>query len=291
MITMIKYFLSITILLVLGLTSFAQIKSSKVGGIALYTLREEMKVDAKKTLREVANMGYAYVEASGYENGEYYGMSPEEFKSFMSEIGLEPRSTHQATVSLDNVDTLIQDAKAAGFKYFVIPIPPMGHFKKVSSDPLVMSMSTQIEEVTDIINTIGKKCNEAGLQLLYHNHNFEFIENEKGVMPIDYFLTHTDPNEVNFEMDLYWVTKAGADPIAYMNKYPGRFKAWHLKDMDSLGRFAPVGTGSIDFKSILTNKSVSGMDSYFVEQDATFTETPMESIQMSHDAIKEIGFE
>ncbi len=286
-----KSFLSLSgISLMMCLISCGQSEPVKLGGIALYTVREELKLDARKTLREVAELGYAFAEASGYENGKYYGMSPEEFKAYMLEIGLEPRSTHQSTLTLENADTIIQDAKAAGFKYLVIPVPPMGHFKKISLDPLVLSMSTEVDSVANIINTVGKKCNEAGLELLYHNHNFEFIENENGIVPIDYFLTHTDPDYVNFEMDLYWVTKAGADPIAYMNKYPGRFKAWHIKDMDSLGRFAPVGTGSIDFKSILANKEVSGMDSYFVEQDATYTETPMESIKISHDAIVKFGF-
>lgn len=284
---MIKSTLVFCISLMLFFTSFGQ--SQKKGGIALYTLREELKLDPMRTLGQVSAIGFQYFEASGYEDGKYYGMEPKAFKEYLASIDLEPRSTHQSTVTLENADVLIQDAKDAGFTYFVIPVPPMGHFKK-NSETLEMSMSSDLEEITEIINTIGKKCHEAGLQLLYHNHNFEFIENENGIVPIDYFLTHTNPMYVNFEMDLYWVTKAGADPISYMKKYPGRFKAWHVKDMDEQGRFAPVGTGSIDFKSILANKELSGMDSYFVEQDMTFDKTPMESIRISFKALKPIGF-
>ncbi len=91
-------------------------------------------------------------------------------------------------------------------------------------------------------------------------------------------------------MNLYWVTKAGADPVAYFKKYPGRFKEWYVKDMDAQGRFAPVGEGTIDFKRILEEKKLSGMKYYFVEQDQTFTMEPLEAIKVSHESLKEIGF-
>ncbi len=91
-------------------------------------------------------------------------------------------------------------------------------------------------------------------------------------------------------MDLFWVTKAGADPIEYFKKYPGRFKIWHVKDMDTEGKFAPVGTGTIDFAKILENKKLSGMKYYMVEQDNTFDLEPLEAIKISHDGIQKIGF-
>jgi len=92
-------------------------------------------------------------------------------------------------------------------------------------------------------------------------------------------------------MDLYWMTKAGADPIAYFEKYPGRFKEWHVKDMDEQGRFAPVGKGSIDFKRILAQKELAGMQYYFVEQDQTYDGLePLEAIKISKAGIEEVGF-
>ncbi|MFW2376848.1 MAG: sugar phosphate isomerase/epimerase family protein, partial [Cellulophaga baltica] len=108
---------------------------------------------------------------------------------------------------------------------------------------------------------------------------------------IEYMLEHTDPKFVNFQMDLFWVTKAGADPLAYFEKYPGRFKIWHVKDMDEQGRFAPVGTGTIDFAKILAKKDLSGMEYYMVEQDMTFDGMkPLEVIKTSHEGIKNFGF-
>jgi sugar phosphate isomerase/epimerase len=258
------------------------------GGLALYTVRDEMAKDPAATLKAVADAGYAYVEAAGYSDGKFYGMTPEEFGNLLKEVGLKPISTHQGGMTMENVDQMIADVKKAGFKYFVIPVPPMGHFKIEEGK---MGMSDEIEFLTEVLNTVGKKCRNAGLELLYHNHNFEFVENENGVVPIEYFLEHTDAENVNFEMDLYWVTQAGADPVAYFEKYPGRFKLWHVKDMDDEGKFAPVGEGNIDFGRILKEKGTSGMKYYYVEQDRTWDEKPLDVIKVSHQGLKDIGFD
>lgn len=260
----------------------------KFGGLALYTLREDMAQDAKGVLKKVADMGYAYIESSGYENGKYYGMEPVDFKNYLLEVGLIPISSHQATVTLENADQMIADAKEAGFRYFVIPVPPMGHFA-YNTTTHSMEMSNELELLVNIFNTIGKKCKNAGLELLYHNHDFEFKKNTDGIIPIEYFLDHTDPQYVNFQMDLFWVTKTGADPIEYFNKYPGRFKIWHMKDMDNEGKFAPIGEGTINFERIIAQKNLSGMQFYLVEQDATFNYKPIEAVKISHDGLKKIG--
>ena len=172
----------------------------------------------------------------------------------------------------------------------MVPIPPMGlfHFDDAT---MTMSMSGGAENLSKIVNTLGEKAHAAGLKLLYHNHDFEFKKDADGIVPIEYLLEHSDPKYVNFQMDLYWVTKAGADPLAYFKKYPGRFKIWHVKDMDKEGRFAPVGNGTIDFAKILANKELSGMEYYMVEQDMTFDGLkPLEAIKISHEGLKNIGF-
>lgn len=257
------------------------------GGLALYTVREDMGKDSKATLQAVAEAGYVNLEAAGYENGKFYDYTPQEFKALLRSLNLTPLSSHNSSVSLDNADKMMADVKAAGFEYFVVPIPPMGLFK---SDSKGMSMKGGAENLADILNTLGKKANAAGLKLLYHNHDFEFMKDAKGEVVIDYLLEHCDPKFVNFQMDLYWVTKAGADPLAYFEKYPGRFKLWHVKDMDSEGKFAPVGNGTIDFGRILAKKERSGMQSYFVEQDRTYKMQPLEAIKVSHEGLKKFGF-
>lgn len=259
-------------------------------GLALYTLRDTLAKDPKGVLKYVAEVGYKNIESAGYEDGKFYGMAPAEFKAYLEEIGLTPLSSHNSGITMENMDQTIADVKAAGFQYLVIPVPPMGHFK-FDPETRKLSMSEDLEEVMGIINMIAEKCQAAGLQCLYHNHNFEFEENANGVRAMDYFIEHSNPENLKFEMDLYWVTNAGVDPIDYFKKAPGRIIAWHVKDMDNEGRFAPVGEGKIDFKRILAEKDLSGMEFYFVEQDATFNHTPMEAIKISFDGLQDVGFE
>ena len=260
------------------------------GGLALYTLRDAMGEDSKETLKAVSNAGYQYVEAAGYDNGKFYNMTPEAFRLYLEELNLRPVSTHQGAVTLENADAMMADVKAAGFEYFVIPVPPMGLFK-VDRDTREMSMTGGAKNLADILDTLGAKAETAGLKLLYHNHDFEFVKDADGIVPMDYLLENCNPDLVNFQMDLYWVTKAGADPLAYFDKYPGRFKIWHVKDMDEQGRFSPVGKGTIDFSRILAEKEKSGMLYYMVEQDKTFDGLePLEAIKISHDGLGEVGF-
>ena len=262
----------------------------RFGGLALYTVRDDMTTNAKATLLAVAEAGYKNIEAAGYKDGKFYNMTPADFKKLLQEFGLNPISTHQGSVTMENADAMIADVKAAGFKYFVIPVPPMGLFN-FDRETRTMSMTGGAANLAEIVTALGKKCQAAGLELLYHNHDFEFQKDSDGIVPIDYLLEHCDPKYVNFQMDLYWVTKAGADPVAYFEKYPGRFKIWHVKDMDEQGRFAPVGNGNINFARILENKKLSGMKYYMVEQDMTFDGLkPIEAMKISHEGLRKIGF-
>lgn len=248
-----------------------------------------MATNPKGVLKAVADMGYKNIESAGYADGKFYGMEPAEFKAYLDEIGLTPLSSHNSSITFDNAQQIAQDVKAAGFKYLVIPIPPMGYFT-FDQENRRMDMSGEIEEVTNTINTIAEIVTAEGVECLYHNHDFEFQARENGIIPMDYFIENSDPKYLNFQLDLYWATKAGVDPLDYFTKAPGRFKAWHVKDMDKEGRFAPVGEGGIDFARILAQKEASGMEAYFVEQDATFNHTPLEAIQISHKGLQEIGF-
>lgn len=268
-------------------TSYFVNAQDKFGGLALYTVRDAMEKNPKKTLQAVSEVGYSYIEAAGYKDGKFYGFSPKEFKAHLASLELIPLSTHQSSVSLENAASMMADVKAAGFEYFVVPVPPMGLF---INDDNGMNMKGGVENLATILTTLGKQARALDLKLLYHNHDFEFIEDASGFVVIDYLLENCDPKYVNFQMDLHWVTKAKADPLAYFEKYPGRFKLWHVKDMDSQGRFAPVGNGIIDFGRILNEKEQSGMQAYFVEQDETFAMEPLEAIKVSHKGLKKIGF-
>lgn len=274
----------------LAASSIISLSQDKFGGLTLYTVRNEMGEHPEETLKAVADAGYQYIEAAQYSNGKFYKMTPDEFKNQVTSFGMKPLSAHMGSVTLENADEQIADAKAAGFKYFVLPVPPRDFFAFDQKNRSI-KMKGDIKELCEFMNTLGKKCKDAGLELLYHNHDFEYKKDSSGTIPIEYFIENTDPAYVNFQIDLYWVVKAGADPVAYMEKYPGRFKIWHVKDMDDQGRFAPVGTGSIDFAKILKAKDVSGMQYYIVEQDRTFDDMkPLEAIKISHKGLKKFGF-
>lgn len=284
------FFIQVAIVALLLSISLASFSQDRFGGMTLYTVRNEMGTDPVGTLKKVADIGYKYVEAVNYQDGTFYGMSPEAFNKQLSDLGLTPLSVHMGMITLANADTLIADAKAAGFQYVVAPIPIMGLFS-FNQETRSLAMTEDLDSLVNILNVIGQKCKAAGLEFLYHNHNFEFEKNKKGVVPIEYMLEKLDASSVNFQMDLYWVIKAGADPVAYFEKYPGRFKIWHVKDMDEQGRFAPVGTGSIDFQRIVEKKDLSGMTYYIVEQDQTFDDLkPLEAIKISYDGLKKFGF-
>ncbi len=285
-----KIILKLFVLLLVLTVNTSLLAQKKWGGMTLYTVRTEMGKDPKATLKQVADLGYKYIEAVDYKDGKFYGMTPAEFKSYTKSLGLKPISVHMGSMTLDNADKLVADVKAAGFKYFIAPVPPMGMFK---FDPKTktLGMEGTMEKLAEILNTVAHKAKAVGLEFLYHNHDFEFQANKDGIVPIDYLLEKLDKKYVNFQMDLYWVTKAGVDPVTYFQKYPGRFKIWHVKDMDEQGRFAPVGKGNIDFARILKNKKLSGMKYYIVEQDQTFDDMqPMEAIKISREGLKKFGF-
>lgn len=292
MTTSIRKFYSLFLFIFLSCGSIlAQEPVVQKGGVALYTVREQMQEDPVETLRNMAEIGFKYIEAAGYDDGKFYGMTPEVFKATLSEHKLTPLSSHHSEITYDNAEQIIKDLKTVGFKYLVVPIPPMGHFTYDDATH-TMGMSNDVKFVNEFINTVGKNAKEHGIQLLYHNHDFEFKKNDEGIVPMDYFLENTDPEYVNFQLDLFWTTKAGKDPVAYFKANPGRFPIWHVKDMDEKGRFSPVGNGTIDFKRILAEAEKAGMKYYFVEQDQTFDGMhPFEALLISRENLDEIGFE
>ena len=146
------------------------------------------------------------------------------------------------------------------------------------------------KRLAEWLNMAGQMCQNAGIQLCYHNHAFEF-EEMNGEIPYDILLSFTEPELLKFEMDLYWVYKAGRSPFQYFSKYPGRFPLWHVKDMDSTKRkhFTAVGRGTIEFPPIFEKADRAGMKHFFVEQDEC-PGNPLDSIKVSYDYLMEMEY-
>ena len=151
-----------------------------------------------------------------------------------------------------------------------------------------MGMKGSPEELVTFLNTVGKKAEKAGLELLYHNHDLEFKPNKEGVVLADYILENTDPRYVNFQLDLFWATYAEADIEAFIKRHPNRIKAFHVKDMDSERNMVPVGKGTIDFASIFKHQKTAGLEFFVAEQDFTGDLDPMNAIVLSYQGLRDI---
>jgi sugar phosphate isomerase/epimerase len=257
-------------------------QEKKVIGLQLYTVRDKIQQDLKGTLEQLAKIGYNSVEAAGYNiaDGTFYGMAAKPFVALLNSLGMPLNSSH-TVFELDSAEKVIGDAAAAGAKYIIYPY---------LSDQFRTNLDGW-KATAEKFNKFGEIAQKNGIKFGYHNHNFEFVKMDDQI-PYDILINGTDPSLVTFEMDLYWVTKGGQNPIDYFRKYPGRFQLWHVKDMTKTEDmfFAPLGTGRMDFASIFAEKETSGMKYFFVEQDSFKDLDAMQSIEMSYKYLNQAKF-
>ena len=265
---------------VLAMPSLAFSMNKKDIGLQLYTLRDEISKDVKSTLKKVAAAGYTNVETYGFSiKDQFWGISPIELKKILDENKLKAVSGHYNLGSFlydGNTTELvaaIEAAKVLKSEYLTIPWvdePFRKDFKTIASR----------------LNEAAKMCKASGLKLAYHNHDFEFQKHD-GITGYEILLKETDKDLVYFELDLYWVVRSGNDPLKLFKENSGRFKMWHVKDMDKLNQAlnTEVGSGSIDFKTIFKEAKQSGMKHFFVEQENNYNPDSFESIKTSYDFI------
>jgi sugar phosphate isomerase/epimerase len=249
-------------------------------GLQLYTVRNEIGKDAAGTLKKVAALGFTEVENFGY-NGKFFGMEPAAYKSMLDGLGLKAPSGHYLWGgATDNPpmgsirngwEKAVEDAAAIGQQYMVLAFLFPNERKSLD----------QYKQVAADLNKAGQLCQKAGIQLCYHNHDFEF-QPVDGQLPFDILLKLTDPGLVKVELDLYWAVRANAAPLDFFRQHPGRVALWHVKDMDKTEKksFTEVGNGVIDFKPIFKAHEESGMKHFFVEQDQC-PGSPFDSISQS----------
>jgi len=243
-------------------------------GLQLYTVRDQMKADFEGTLARVAEIGYKEVEFAGY-----FDHSPADVRAILDRHGLSAPSTHIALGEIDAWKASLDTAKAVGHDYIVAPWIPEEKRKTLDD----------WKKVADVFNRAAQMAHDAGLQFAYHNHDFEFPKID-GQVPYDLLLQSTDPRLVQLEIDLYWITKAGQDPLAYFARWPGRVPLVHVKD--SAGppehKMVDVGQGKIDWKRIFAKKDQAGIKHAFVEHDQP--PQPFEDIAVSYRTLKNLEF-
>jgi sugar phosphate isomerase/epimerase len=263
-------------------------------GLQLYTVRKAMGTDVEGTIAKVVATGYKEVEFAGY-----FDHSPKDIRAILDQNGLASPSCHVSYHFVEkHWDETIEAAKIVGHSYIICPWID----EKQRAEP------GGWKRAAELFNKAGEASKKAGIQFGYHNHSFEFdpAPSLGGKLPYDFLLAETDPKLVAMEMDLCWVNVAGKDPLAYFDKYPGRFQLVHVKDWikdpnatDSYkgatgsavkigGRLADVGQGTIDWKRIFAHSEKAGIKHYFVENDEP--KSAFDDIKISYDYLAKLQF-
>ncbi|MBI1966858.1 MAG: sugar phosphate isomerase/epimerase [Gemmatimonadetes bacterium] len=241
----------------------------------LYTLRQAMARDVEATLAQVAVIGFTQVEFAGY-----FGKTPAQMRAILDRHGLAAPSAHIPIEMLSrNWATVLEEAHDLGHRYLCVAWIP-AEMRRTVDD---------YKRVAELFSRAGEESHAHGIRFAYHNHDFELAPLE-GRVPLDVLLEETDPAHVWFELDLYWITKGGGDPLAYFNRYPNRFPLVHVKD--SAGppdhRMVDVGQGTIDWKRIFARRDQAGIRHYFVEHDEP--QDPFASIRASYQYLRRLRF-
>lgn len=241
-------------------------------GLITNVVQESIRRDHRRTLSQLAEMGYRYLEFGGT-----WGEDPGNLLSFMKGIGIIPLAGGASMAALqgDGLQQSIEDALSMEKSYLVCYWPWMDSAENLTPD--------QVKRAVDQLQEIGEACNRNGLRFAVHNHEKEFQQME-GELVYNHILDHTDPELVTMEVDLYWAYKGGADIGEIFRAHPGRFELVHVKDStDSpdMRSFACVGAGIIDFPDLLSYRDVAGFRHLIVEHDQPEPEEELECARSS----------
>jgi sugar phosphate isomerase/epimerase len=223
-------------------------------GLVLYTVRATMPSAPEATLAALADCGYRNAEPSGSVNN-FYGKTATALAPLLANANISVPSIGIGLGDLENnLDGVIANAQAFGAKY--VRISGSGSW-----------LPEDYRRLAATLNAVGAPLKQAGITVAYHNHGFEFTVTD-GVRGYDVLVRETDPHLVDMELDLYWASSVGVDPVDLIKQYPGRFSLFHVKDMAADGSFADVGEGTIDFARIFAYSEMGGIDYYLTENDS-----------------------
>ncbi len=259
---------------------FSSYKKLNAFGIQLWTVKEDLTINAKDTLKKLSSFGYKQIESFEGPKGFFWGWKNTEFKKYMDDLGMQVVSAH--CNNLVDFERKAAEAAEIGMKYLICPYK--GPQKSLDN----------YKKFADEFNKSGEICKKNGIRFAYHNHDYSFKVQE-GQMPQEVMMAGTDKELVDFEMDIYWVVAAGEDPKAWFAKHPGRFKLCHVKDLVKSNareghESVQIGKGTIDFASILKVAATKGMQYHIIEQEAFTNTNPMESAEADAQYMKGFSF-
>src|SRR5882757_3998324 len=264
-------------------------------GVQFFSVPKLLEKDFDGTLGLLKRLGYSEVEfygpyefsdpeaisswakvtpQLGFSGSGFYGLTAQKAKSLLDKHGLSAPSMHTDLGTLQTrMGPLSDAAHVIGATYVVLPAIPEGKRKTLDD----------YKRMADAFNSIGEQAEEHGVKFGYHNHGYGLKEMQ-GQVPLQLLLKGTDPRKVFFEMDIYWTTAGGADPVKLLKEHASRYKMLHIKDMKEHKQFkgdggdpgqwmelfpymTTVGDGVIDIKAIVAQAQASGVEHLFVEQD------------------------
>lgn len=254
---------------------------------SLKPIMREVNGDADKmqnVLYKVAEMGYTHLETCG--GTKIYGIDYKTFKKLADNAGLIIRSGHHGkklspeqlasgdfSEKLKEWDEVFEAYKYMGAQYLFAPSIPIPETLR------------DLDVYCQYLNAVGRKAKEYGIQYGFHNHYREFEKIEDKEVMLDYMLTHTNPECICFEMDVYWTVIGNASPVEYFKKYPGRFKILHIKDYAEIGQ-----SGMVGYDAIFKNLEVAGVKGIVVEQEKFINNDRFEGIRQSIEYLKNAYF-
>lgn len=258
---------------------------NKDWGIQLYTLRSMIgtpdlyKTNHERVFNSLRSYGFTQAELYGYEDGKIFGIPAQDFVNDVRSAGLKPVSSHvQYALTDEEVRTGDFSGKKMWWKNCI------AQHKAIGLDTIVYvwyafpKSMLELQRIAEYLDWIGAMCKEEGISFGYHNHDHELRKVENGEVMLDYLLTHTNPENVFIEMDVYWTVFGHGSPVDYFKRYPGRFKILHIKDQYEIGQ-----SGMVGFDAIFRNVHLSGAEHMIVEQETTEKADMLESLKISMD--------
>lgn len=286
-------------------------------GVGLFTIPYMLEQNLDEAIEKLATIGYKEVEffgpypysvpearerwkpvaeTLGLSQSGYFGRTPKQVRAILDENGLTSPSMHIDLKTLQTrLDDVAEAASVLGQRYAGIPAIPPEERKSLDD----------YKRIADVFNELGMRMDKVGLKFMYHNHGYGLVEME-GEIPFNLLLERTDPEVVVLEMDVFWMTAGRADPVAYLDAYPGRFHLMHIKDMTEVVRFVgdggdpsqwielfpkmtDAGSGVLDLAAIITQARKSGVQHYHLERD--LAPAAERTLEASYQYLSSLEFE
>lgn len=286
-------------------------------GVGLFTIPHLLEQDFVGTMKLLSAIGYKEVEffgpypfsvpevhegwkalagALGFSQSGYFGHTPQQMREILDEHGLTAPSMHIDLKTLQTrLDEVAEAAHAMGHRYAGI----------AAIQPEQRTSLDDYKRMADVFNEVGQRMDKVGLKFLYHNHGYGLVEME-GEIPFKVLIERTDPNLVVLELDIYWTTAGRANPVAYLDAYPDRFRLMHLKDMTEKVHFAgdggdpsqwmelfpymtDAGSGILDLHAIIAHACKAGVEHFYLERD--LASDPDTTLKSSYQYLSSLEFE